>query len=159
MILKEQALTYKSIIRALLIWLLFGATIVHAQALSTLPGTSCAGCNSIVVRGTGGVQQQTQGQTQISGIAVTWSLPAIVRTIMIFDQGTVPPNGGVSPSYCYVINGTQGPAMGTITLDWTVHPYKTLQGCVIAISTNAAGCAALTLDTPSNRIDLQAQSP
>lgn len=148
-------LTYKSITLALLLY----ASAAYGQALSTLPGTSCASCASIVLRGTNGVQQPTSGQTQISGIAVSWSTGANERTIEIFNQGTLPANGPVTPYYCYVINSTAGPTAGTVTLDWNVHPLKTLVGCVIAISIDPAGCTQLTLDGSTNRIDLQAQSP
>lgn len=144
------------VILAIVLW--YTVYNVHAQALSRFPITSCANCSSIVVRGTNGVQQTSQGQTQLSGLAVTWTT-VVPRAIEIFNQGTLPANGPVNPYYCYVINGPWVIQPGTVTLDWTVHPLTTLVGCVIAISSDPAGCSALTLDTATNRMDLQAQSP
>lgn len=152
----------KSVILAAVLWslwALFSYSVARGQALSRFPITSCASCSSIVIRGTNGVQQTTTGQTQLSGLAVTWTTPA-ARAIEVFNQGTLPANGPVNPYYCYIVNSSGVVvAPGTVTLDWTVHPLTTLVGCVIAISTNPAGCSALTVDGATNRIDLQAQSP
>lgn len=143
---------------ALSIVLLLCASVASAQVQQPINPTSCANCASIVIRGTGGVQQTTPGRTQISGINVSWTT-ASIRALMIFDAATLPANGAVTPNYCYVLAPTVGNAIGSIALDWTVHPFQTSTGCVVAISNNAAGCSQLTLDAATNRIDLQAISP
>jgi hypothetical protein len=135
------------------------AARAHAQVQQPINPTNCAACASLVIRGTGGVQQTTTGRSQISGISVSWTAAA-ARALMVFDAVALPANGAVTPAYCYVLSPTAGSATGSLALDWTVHPLQTLTGCVIAVSTNAAGCGGqLTLDTATNRIDVQAISP
>jgi hypothetical protein len=134
------------------------ASRARAQVQQPINPTNCAACASLIIRGTGGVQQTTSGRTQVSGISVSWTAAA-ARALMIFDALTLPANGAVTPAYCYVLSPTAGSAIGSLALDWTVHPFQTLTGCVIAVSTNAAGCSQLTLDAATNRIDVQAISP
>lgn len=138
--------------------LALGAAPSYAQVQQPINPTACSNCASMVIRGTGGLQQTTSGRTQISGVSVSWTTSA-VRALMIFDAATLPANGAVTPSYCYVLSPSAGGAIGSVSLDWTVHPLQTLTGCVVAISTNAAGCGQLTLDAATNRIDMQAISP
>jgi hypothetical protein len=133
---------------------------VGAQGYIPLPcvGNHGTPAGTMVFRGTGGIINTTPGNVSMVGLNLTWGTSSI-RSLMLFDATTIPPNGKVTPDYCYVVTAVAGAAIGTITLDWTTHPLKFNNGLVAAISTDPAGCNTLTADGPNDIVCIQAVAP
>ncbi len=126
---------------------LFVATAAHAQTVPIYPQGSNAAEGSHLFKG-----------TVLHTISVTWNAATTARYLMIFDGVALPSNGSTTNcqttqatgclAYCaYAPNSTTAPNLQT--WDWGIHPLKTQNGVVAAMSTGA-GCGTLTVDTTSN---------
>lgn len=98
--------------------------------------------------------------TKVASVTVFWSTVA-ARFLEVFDGTTVPGNGalvsaGGSASnliWCQILVGS-ATAAGNQTITFP-NPLWAQNGIVVAVSTNASGCTAITADGANDYIAAQ----
>lgn len=114
--------------------------------------------NQHTVAGTMEGSHQFTGN-KMTSTSVTWHSQT-PRWLMVFDTQTMP-NPTFTPLtpliVCQFIQGAGNQGDGTQNFDWSSHPIIAQTGLLVVISTNPAGCTAMTVDGANNWIAGQMQ--